>query len=71
LEPKAIRWKVAVFLVFGFSGLGIVMVLNTVSPFTYVDGFYEESMDLGRATAKNVLLVCAGAIAFVLRTPIR
>jgi hypothetical protein len=39
LDPQAIWWKVVVFLVFGFSGLGIAMVLNTVSPFTYVDGF--------------------------------
>ncbi|MDR4470833.1 MAG: hypothetical protein MRJ68_21460, partial [Nitrospira sp.] len=51
-------------LVFGFSGLGIAMVLNTASPFMYVDGFYEEPMDLGRGTSKNVLLVCAGAITF-------
>lgn len=64
LDPHSIWWKVIVFLVFGFSGLGIAMVLNAVSPFTYVDGFYEEPMDLGRGTAKNILLVCAGAIAF-------
>jgi hypothetical protein len=64
LDPDSIWWKVIVFLVFGFSGLGIAMVFNSVSPFTYVDGFYEESMNLGRGTAKNVLLVCAGAIAF-------
>lgn len=64
LAPQSIWWKVIVLLVFGFSGIGIAMVLNTISPFTYVDGFYEEPMDLGRGTAKNVLLVCAGAIAF-------
>lgn len=40
------------------------MVLSTVSPFTYVDGFYEETSDLARGAAKNVLLVCVGAVVF-------
>lgn len=64
LDPKATWWKVIVFLVFGFSGLGIAMVLSAVSPSTYIDGSYEEPQDLGRGTAKNVLLVCAGAVVF-------
>lgn len=64
LDPNAIWWKVVVFLVFGFSGIGLVMVLSTVSPFTYVDGFYEETSDLARGAAKNVLLVCVGAVVF-------
>ncbi len=64
LDPQSVWWKVVVFLIFGLSGLGVAMVLSSVSPFTYVDGFYEEPMDLMRGTAKNVFLVCAGAIAF-------
>ena len=64
LDPQSTLWKIGLFIAFGFSGLGLGIVLSAVHPLTYVDDFHEEPLDLMMGTAINVLLVGVGAIIF-------
>lgn len=64
LNAQSLWWKIGLFFVLGFSGLGIGVVLGAIHPLTYVDGFHGEPQDLMKGAAKNVLLVCVGAIVF-------
>ena len=60
------HWKVWLFFIFGISGMGLAVLLWTVSIFTYTDAFNEEPQDLSRGTVKNLALIFGGAIAFFL-----
>jgi hypothetical protein len=60
--PRA--WRVGLLIVLGFSGLGIAIVLGAIHPFTYVDDFHEEPLDLMKGAATNILWVCAGLFVF-------
>lgn len=64
LEKVSRAWKIALFLIFGFSGLGLAIVFGGVHPLTYVDDFHEEPLDLMKGAARNVLWVCFGLAAF-------
>lgn len=64
LDPQAFGWKLAVFLVFGLSGLGIFVAVAAIWPLTYVDAFHEEPMDLMKGAIANVFLVCVAASLF-------
>lgn len=62
--PHSNGWKLAVFIIFGFTGLGTFVVLAALWPLTYVDAFHEEPMDPMKNAIWNVFLVCAGAVVF-------
>jgi hypothetical protein len=64
LDSLPSAWKVGLLIVFGFSGLGIAIILGAIHPFTYVDEFHEEPLDLMKGAAKNILWVCAGLLVF-------
>ena len=64
LDPQSTLWTVGLFIAFGFSGLGLGIVLSAVHPLIYVDDFQEEPLDLMKGAALNVLLVGVGAITF-------
>lgn len=64
LDPRGTWWKVALFIVFGFFGMGFVIALGVLSPLTYVAEFHEEPMDLMKGAAVNVFIVCAAAVVF-------
>jgi hypothetical protein len=36
LNPQSLWWRVGLLLIFGFSGLGLVVVLSAVHPLTYI-----------------------------------
>lgn len=57
-------WKPCLFFILGVSGLGIMVLMWAISPFTYVDEFHEETPDLMRGAAKNALAIFGGAILF-------
>lgn len=59
-------WKFWLFVIFGVSGLGLVVLFSTISPFTYVDEFSEEPLDVLRGAAKNAVLILGGAVVFFL-----
>jgi hypothetical protein len=64
LNPQSPWWRIGLLLILGFSGLGLLVVLSAVHPVTYIDGFHEEPQDLMKGAARNVFLICGGAILF-------
>jgi len=64
LNPKSLWWRVGLWLIFGFSGAGFGFVLAAVYPLTYMDSLHGEPLDLMKGAARNVFLICAGAILF-------
>jgi len=64
LNPQSRWWRVGLWLILGLSGLGLVVVSNTVNPLTYIDDFHEQPQDLMKGAAGNVFLICVGAVLF-------
>jgi len=57
-------WKLWLFLVFGLTGIGIIVLLSAISPTTYGDEFHEEPPVVMRDAAYNALAIFGGAIVF-------
>lgn len=53
--------RIAVFVIFGLSLLGITIVYYALNPFTYADDIHEQPLDLFKDSAKNL-----GVISLVL-----
>jgi hypothetical protein len=61
---KVRYWKFWLLGIFGLSGIGLAALVGAISPFTYVDGFHEDPLDLSKRAGINVLYIIGGAIAF-------
>ena len=57
-------WKCWLLLIFGLSGIGLTVVFWAFSPFTHVDEFHEEPLDLSKNASINVFGIIGGAITF-------
>lgn len=57
-------WKAMLFVIWGFSGVGLWVLLAAVSPSTYVDAFHEEPLDLSKGAAVNAFYIFGGALVF-------
>jgi hypothetical protein len=57
-------WKFWLCGIFGLSGIGLGVLFWTASPFTYVDEFHEEPLDLSKGAAVNALYIIGGSIVF-------
>jgi hypothetical protein len=64
LDPQSVPWKIVVLLAFGFSGVGIAVLMSAISPLTYVDSFHEEPKDLMKGAGKNLAWICVGVMLF-------
>ena len=53
--------RIAVFVIFGLSLLGITVIYFALNPITYVDDVHEQPLDLFKDSAKNL-----GVISFAL-----
>jgi len=56
--------KTGLFLAFGFSGIGILIVFSALDPLTYCDDMHNEPLDLMRGTGINILIVTGWVILF-------
>ena len=57
-------WKAWLLVLFGLSGVGLIVLLGSITPSTYIDALYEEPLDLSRGAARNALYIFGGALAF-------
>ena len=64
LNPQSLWWRIGLWLLFGFSGMGFGFAVSAIYPLTYVDFLHEEPPDLMRGAAMNLFWICAGVILF-------
>lgn len=57
-------WKVWLLFLFGITGIGIFVLIGTLSPITYVDEYHKKSLDLYKGAARNTLYIFGGALVF-------
>lgn len=57
-------WKSVLLVLFGLSGVGLLVLLGAITPSTYVDEFQEEPLNLSKGAARNALYIFGGALAF-------
>lgn len=57
-------WKPLLFILMGFSFIGVGILLSAFTPSTYTDSMSEEPQVLMRGAIKNSFIVVLGACAF-------
>lgn len=46
-----------VFVIFGLTMLGIIIIYNALNPFTYADELHEQPLDLYKESGRNLILI--------------
>lgn len=57
-------WKIKLWFLWGFSGLGLWVLLSSISPITYMDHMHEEPLDIAKNAAKNVFFIFIATVVF-------